>query len=1058
MRDRSHPWSLKVLVRSEADGYEKQAVLVSRDIWDVLISTDGGSESSARYIALAPIHSADWHVCLARPSSRARAETSIVRVPAAASKLCHLQTVVARSIQPVILESVYLTFAEPAYDAVVENLAILRQTISSTTVWVTGQSMEFDSMRGIIKLTEPVRQGIVDETTEFVVVRQCLNDEGLVISNGDSLARVNGSHSQPTELVPLTALDTLSGFEFRQVSLRSLQQPFDTLGSEPVAPLDDFTDSAYRAYGSVETLIRLGLFVGDWVEITLAPTETPSARLLRVYPLPLGPESDQLEVTLFLPPILLYNIGHSQSEPVGAYIQKSDRNAAMLPQAKAVNLSRVASPASTDRTLQDAIFDELRRYFESSPRLMRAGDLILLGIDEASARLTVHGDSTALEYANGSSKLADTFAWFKVTDVQVDGDSSVALGDVVVDSRNTRLVQQGFEQARIPPLNYWAGFYGLSNPAMLCTGLAGAQETLKNLIAATFSLAARQANASASVLLHGARGCGKTSIVTATAAQLGMHFFEINCFELVGESDIKTEAYLRIRFEKAAQCSPCILFLRNIDALAQKKDDLESGQDSAIRFVLADCIRKASIASGQFPLAIVGGTSDKDKLPDGVLGCFRHDLPMEAPDEGERFEIIKAASAGLELSPEVDLKMLAIKSAALVADDIVDFVNRSRFHALDRLESYARPSNSLEDLEIAGFWITDSDLEASIEEARRNYSDAIGAPKIPNVTWADVGGLAGVKNDILDTIQLPLERPELFASGMKKRSGILFYGPPGTGKTLLAKAVATSFSLNFFSVKGPELLNMYIGESEANVRRVFQRARDARPCVVFFDELDSVAPKRGNQGDSGGVMDRIVSQLLSELDGMAEGKDGGNGVFVIGATNRPDLLDPALLRPGRFDKMLYLGISETDEQQLNILQALTRKFRLHPDLDLLDVARKCPFTYTGADFYALCSDAMLKAMTRQAYVVDEEVKRLNATRTIPISTAYFFDHFATREHLEVLVTASDFFLALRELIPSVSQEELAHYKRVQAQFSPNRSDNDPLTDSGNNKGKGTKEA
>lgn len=202
----------------------------------------------------------------------------------------------------------------------------------------------------------------------------------------------------------------------------------------------------------------------------------------------------------------------------------------------------------------------------------------------------------------------------------------------------------------------------------------------------------------------------------------------------------------------------------------------------------------------------------------------------------------------------------------------------------------------------------------------------------------------------MDTIQLPLEHPELFGAGMKKRSGILLYGPPGTGKTLLAKAIATSCSLNFFSVKGPELLNMYIGESEANVRRVFQRARDAKPCVIFFDELDSVAPKRGEKGDSGGVMDRIVSQLLAELDGMSEGESGAGDVFVIGATNRPDLLDPALLRPGRsvpeairnrvstqnicnsytpfpsrFDKLLYLGVSQDHQQQLKIIEALTRK-------------------------------------------------------------------------------------------------------------------------------------
>lgn len=237
---------------------------------------------------------------------------------------------------------------------------------------------------------------------------------------------------------------------------------------------------------------------------------------------------------------------------------------------------------------------------------------------------------------------------------------------------------------------------------------------------------------------------------------------------------------------------------------------------------------------------------------------------------------------------------------------------------------------TVKDIQLSGGAVATSlipaDFEAAVEQARKNFADAIGAPKIPNVQWSDVGGLTHVKDAVVETIQLPLSRPELFAKGLKKRSGILFYGPPGTGKTLLAKAIATEFSLNFFSVKGPELLNMYIGESEANVRRVFQRARDARPCVVFFDELDSVAPKRGNQGDSGGVMDRIVSQLLAELDGMSDGEDGGGGVFVIGATNRPDLLDQALLRPGRFDKMLYLGISDTHAKQATILQALTRKY------------------------------------------------------------------------------------------------------------------------------------
>jgi peroxin-6 len=280
------------------------------------------------------------------------------------------------------------------------------------------------------------------------------------------------------------------------------------------------------------------------------------------------------------------------------------------------------------------------------------------------------------------------------------------------------------------------------------------------------------------------------------------------------------------------------------------------------------------------------------------------------------------------------------------------------------------------------------------------------------------------------------------------------YGPPGTGKTLLAKAVATSFSLNFFSVKGPELLNMYIGESEANVRRVFQRARDARPCVVFFDELDSVAPRRGNQADSAGVIDRIVSQLLAELDGMSD-STGDSGVFVIGATNRPDLLDPALLRPGRFDKMLYLGVSQTHEQQVNIIRALTRKFALSTDVDLMAIAETCPFTFTGADFYALCSDAQLKAMTRAAEKVNDKIARFGRK----VSTQWWFDHIATQEDLEWQVEMVDFEGARRELVPSVSAQEQETYRRLQAQFSkPAKSEGSGVNGTGKGKGKGKEKA
>ncbi|KAB2574510.1 Peroxisomal biogenesis factor 6 [Lasiodiplodia theobromae] len=545
---------------------------------------------------------------------------------------------------------------------------------------------------------------------------------------------------------------------------------------------------------------------------------------------------------------------------------------------------------------------------------------------------------------------------------------------------------------------------------------------------------------------------GKATVAENACADLGLHSFSIDSFDILteggsGGGDVKTEAFLKARAERALSCGSqyTALLLKHVEAL--NADRIVA----ALKEVLADS------------RVLIATTTEVDKVPDGIRSLFTHELDMSAPDEAEREGILRGIveDRGIRLSADVDLSNIAVKTAALVAGDLVDVIDRALVAKNNRLEAVVAAANknlpedapqpTLQDLQLAGgsatVCLSTADLTAAVDAARKNFADAIGAPKIPNVQWSDVGGLTNVKEAVTETIQLPLSRPELFARGMKKRSGILFYGPPGTGKTLLAKAIATSFSLNFFSVKGPELLNMYIGESEANVRRVFQRARDARPCVVFFDELDSVAPKRGNQGDSGGVMDRIVSQLLAELDGMSDGDGGGGGVFVIGATNRPDLLDQALLRPGRFDKMLYLGVSDTHEKQQTILEALTRKFSLHPSLSLARIASLLPFTYTGADLYALCSDAMLKAITRQANAVDAKVKQLNAERTAsnaadssqkaqlpPITTAHFFDHLATEVDTAVMVTEEDFLSAKAELVPSVSVDELRHYERVRRTF------------------------
>ncbi|KAJ2084415.1 peroxisomal assembly protein [Coemansia sp. RSA 988] len=603
------------------------------------------------------------------------------------------------------------------------------------------------------------------------------------------------------------------------------------------------------------------------------------------------------------------------------------------------------------------------------------------------------------------------------------------------------------------------------------------------------------------VLLKGNPGTGKRHMVREVAEQLGLHLYELSCFDVLSDTEDKTAQVLQMYFQNARRYTPCIFHLRSIEALAQASNT-QPGQDVPddlpIARVLRSCIAGACQAYRDtgFPMVVVATSSYPDMVPTSLASAFRHEIEVPVPDEDTRFALLEEITSDrVPLAADADMAYIAQQTASFVARDLTALIKRAERHAWRRtqLSLQSKPGTEAtsdtstqplrtRDIILSGHTVTNEDLLCALGDARASISDTLGVPKIPNVKWDDVGGLADAKKDILDTIRLPMEQPHLFASGLTTRSGLLFYGPPGTGKTLLAKAIATECGLNFFSCKGPELISPYIGESEANVRRIFQKAREASPCVIFFDELDSLAPKRGQQGDSGGVMDRIVSQMLAELDGMSGGSgsesqdsnsqsaEHGNGggkdsgasttqVFAIGATNRPDLLDPALLRPGRFDKLVYLGVSETHDAQLNIIQALTRKFNLHTDLDLQRIAERCPFNYTGADFYALCSDALLKAMLRTVDEVDVLVAEWNDGKRamsdpdtkqddstclkiesdkghypVPMSPQYYLDHIALDSVKQVTVTAGDFERALDELIPSVSAGELVRYQTLRRQF------------------------
>ena len=777
-----------------------------------------------------------------------------------------------------------------------------------------------------------------------------------------------------------------------------------------------------------------------------------------------------VQVVAWLSPVLLATMGQPPfvrlSPLLGEPVKDSDgrtssktlkvNSSASPPVAKELTILRVSTPLSTERALQSGIFAALKQHFEKKRRIVRQGDLVALPIDVGTSRLLTQPGGGAEAEADVEELLTFSLedrtsttcrrevAWFRVGQIVTSDPNENRHprlpaswgGAACIESMLTRMRQAGSETNKTPSAldPSWQYYLGVRPPMKISFShsplmqliaptprqyITPMQRRLRELIAAATSPRAVHFGMDPLIiLLHSTqRNIGKATLASRAASDLGLHVFDIDAYELIAEGnsagDVKTEALFKTRMERAMNCGPdCTLVsLRHVEALTAER------MITAIRDSIID-VR-----------VIIATTTDIGNVPDGIRSLVTHELELTAPDEGEREGILRGITQdrAISLASNVDLTSVAVKTAALVAGNLADIIDRAIVARQNRLEKLIIQRSIEEgthllirDVLVSGgedaHCVTKADLDIAVEAARKNFADAIGAPKIPNVSWDDVGGLANVKDAVMETIQLPLERPELFAKGMKKRSGILFYGPPGTGKTLLAKAIATEFSLNFFSVKGPELLNMYIGESEANVRRVFQRARDARPCVVFFDELDSVAPKRGNQGDSGGVMDRIVSQLLAELDGMSDGEEGGGGVFVIGATNRPDLLDQALLRPGRFDKMLYLGVSDTHDKQLTILEALTRKFTMHPDMSLRRVAESLPFTYTGADLYALCSDAMLKAITRQASAVDAKIKKLSGP---PVTTAYFFDHLATDEDIAVMVTEGDFFAANRELVGSV---------------------------------------
>lgn len=904
----------------------------------------------------------------------------------------------------------------------------------------------FPTLNGKVVYTEPYQQGFIDKHTSLTVVKA-------------HETRVCSKHRRERTLI-LKGLPEGEFVEMDVASIDSISLKQFTRASE-IIPEFFFEDETMFTALPFDIFQTLSCFSGDIVKVSAFNYEA----YVRVFPFR---EPSNFPNKIHISPSLSIFLGNPNNVKVSSfestlYHKLSDA----VPMAQSVNIARLSTPINLDKSLQPLVLANLKTYFETAHRIVRSGQIIPIPLDTNLAITLNHTYSELDVYPEVIPEgLSDSIAWFKITESFYKDKVSGNLLPVMpgkpyfVNSQKTTMIQSGLAPLDIDDtiISNVKRFFKIDElfPYTNVT-LPGSKVTFsyaKSLrkIYETAIKTRDKININTTVLLTSStRFVGKSHLVKSLAEKYGYSVVELHGFEIMNSAMNSlgvTIGIMRGKLDRIVDsCSNVTILLKDIDALCKNGDDQQHDQknsDELISLQVSELIEQYTSKGAIF----IATTNNPDGLNDHVRSMMKFELEVTIPTEAERNEILnyllhfklnQSSNENYKIDADVNINALALQTAALTPNDLHYVVDHAKICAYNRIKKESNAMNvsirELNDFNSGFIIIKTTDFEESINKARNKFSDSIGAPRIPNVKWEDVGGLEIVKNEILDTIEMPLKHPELFGSGMKKRSGLLFYGPPGTGKTLLAKAIATNFSLNFFSVKGPELLNMYIGESEANVRRVFQKARDAKPCVIFFDELDSVAPRRGNQGDSGGVMDRIVSQLLAELDGMS-GSDDGDGVFVVGASNRPDLLDEALLRPGRFDKMLYLGIPDTHDKQTKIIEALSRKFDLDSGVDLQSVGDSCPLNFTGADFYALCSDAMLNAMIRTATEVDEKLSNYNISRNSDqqLNLRQWFDKVATDDDIKVVVKSEDFNKARKNLVASVSTEELAHYLRVKENF------------------------
>ena len=497
------------------------------------------------------------------------------------------------------------------------------------------------------------------------------------------------------------------------------------------------------------------------------------------------------------------------------------------------------------------------------------------------------------------------------------------------------------------------------------------------------------------VLLHGPPGCGKTLLARAVANESEANFFSINGPEIMSKFYGESEARLREIFQQAQQNAPSIIFIDELDAIAPKREEVTGEVE---RRVVAQLLALMDGLSGRGNVIVIGATNRPGALDPALRrpGRFDREIEIGVPDKRGRYEIIQIHTRGMPLAQDVDLKKLSDMTHGYTGADLSALGRETAMKALRRylpqinLEEERVPPSVLEKMEVTMDDFMNAYKEVTPTAMREVYIE------VPTTHWDDIGGLDEAKQELKEAVEWPLKTPEIFTRlGIKPPKGILIYGPPGCGKTLLGRAVATESEANFITIKGPEVFSKWVGESEKAIREVFRKARMAAPAVIFFDEIDSLSPRRGAGFSDSGVTERVISQLLTEMDGLITLED----IVVIAATNRPDIVDPAVLRPGRFDRLVY--VPEPDEKgRLQIFKIYTKGMPMGKDVNLAQLATLTK-NYSGADIEVLCRETAMHALR----------KDMNATE----------------------VSMKDFEEALKKTGPSVSPDMEKWYKSFMQQ-------------------------